>query len=111
MTAAIIDTASAKRHTGSDMLLATLGLLAGCWTTIAARACLVRSIPAHVWLASYLMSVAFIFVAAYAAIRLHNLMPDPISVRALKAPAYPPQLLPYIDLPAAAESEAKDSQS
>jgi lipopolysaccharide biosynthesis protein len=107
MTAAIVETASAKRHTSSDMLLASLGCMAGFWTTIATRASRIKAIPSHVWLASYLMMVAVVFVAAYTAIRLHNLMPGPISVRALKAPTYPPQLLPYIDLPAATEPETE----
>ncbi len=96
MTAAIIKPASVRRSTAGDVLLATLGFLAGCWTSIVTRARWLAAIPAHVWLASYLMTVAVIVVAAYAAIRLHNLMPDPVSVASLKRAPFPPQLLPYI---------------
>jgi hypothetical protein len=95
MTAAIIEPASVRRSTASDALLAALGCLAGCWTTIATRAHWFATVPAQVWLASYLMAVAVVFVAAYAAIRLHNLLPGPVSVAALKA-EFPIQLQPYI---------------
>ena len=96
MTAAIIKPASVRRSTASDTFLATLGFLAGCWTSIATRARLVAMIPPHVWLASYLMTLAVVVVAAYAAIRLHNLLPDPVTVASLKRAPFPPQLQPYI---------------
>ena len=102
MTAAIVNPASVRRSTASDALLATLGCLAGCWTTLTTRARWFATVPAHVWLAFYLMMLAVVFVAAYAAIRLHNLLPDPVSVAAIKA-EFPSQLRPYIEIAPAAE--------
>jgi hypothetical protein len=104
MTTAIITSAPARRFAASDALLATLGFLAGSWTTIVTRARSLKSIPAHVWLASYLITVAVMVVTVYTAIRLHNLLPGPMSVSAIKA-EYPAELQPYIKIMPAVETD------
>lgn len=107
MTVAIINSAPARGLAASDALLSTLGFIAGGWTTVTTRVRVLKSVPAHVWLASYLMLVAVMLVITYTAIRLHNLLPGPMSVSAIKA-EFPAQLQPYIAIEPASEPAADE---